>query len=90
MSELLLQDMKGEILKYEPDGETLLAIAVMCCWSKPESKNIAKELVRRWNAFPDLLAACEELFNDCRNMPADEQRQKVMQKAKAAIAKAKP
>ena len=44
----------------------------------------------RLAAAPDLLAACEELFNDCRNMPADEQRQKVMQKAKAAIAKAKP
>ena len=94
MSELQLQDLKGEILKFEPDGKTLVSIATMHDWDRPESKIIAKELVRRWNAFPDLLAA-SKAQEEADNWfgPSDTGR-KLKDKAKelriAAIAKAKP
>ncbi|KKN75889.1 hypothetical protein LCGC14_0375970 [marine sediment metagenome] len=49
----------------------------------------ANHLVLCWNEYDDLLEALEALYNDCRNVPMDEQRNEVMQKASDEIAKAK-
>lgn len=48
----------------------------------------AYRLVKCWNCHDELVAALEDLFNDCRNVPMDDQRNKVMEQARAALTKA--
>jgi len=76
-----------------PNGQTAVVSdrgvgAAMEAGYQPTRESDAAEIVRRWNSFPDLLAALEGILK-VANVRIDDPRIDQFDAARAAIAKAK-